>query len=379
MSVVSAKGTRNLALPPQVSGKVYGHLELVIEKVRWTTTKRFSEVEIQLKWWGESEGISVRFNSALGVSPQSQSIRYQVNTNYRLLQSYLTHCEAISAQIFSIKNKDVVGRVCIGIPVKLHNLEDPVGCVRATYPILSARNFKIGEMTVSFGVTFNTNQVLAIKTLPEKDNNKRVTFKLNEKPARKVLSSSNKENIVVVGVKKPLSVRQIKPSTLKSQNQPPSHRKPINQNAPRRPSQDSSISDATTNSSQMNYLMGRPMSRNDEAQTLSDLIVSSPAQSIIDSIDNFMIDSIKIAVNSLELNSIGLNDVRNFIDKLQNPKCIIKCAVTSKLVKAQQPSDSNFISYVFEAASQSEYSQIFSLALHLPKISVQCSNFNFMR
>lgn len=329
---VHEKKIKNLVLPPQVNGKSYGFFELSVEKIRWTTTKKFSEVEIKLNWWGESDGISFKFNS---VNSQAHSIRYQINTNYRLLQSYLTHCEPISVQIFSIKNKDTVGRVCIGIPSKLHNLEDPVGCVRGVFPILSWRNFKIGEMTVNFGVTFNTDRVISIKTLPEKENAKKVTFSLNDRPLRKVLTSSNKENIVVVGVKKPLSVRKPKLSTLNSKIF-----KPINQNATaRRSSQDSSIS---------------------EAKTSSDSTVSSTAtKSIIDSHDNFMMDSIKIAVNSLELNFVGQSEVHNFIDKLRNRKSIVKCAVTSKLIKVQQADDSNFISFVFDTASKSEYFQVF--------------------
>lgn len=318
MSAVNEKKIRNLVLPPQVSGKSHGTLEITIKKIRWTTTKKFSEVEIRLKWWGECEGISLRFNS---VNSQAQSIRYQINTNYRLLQSYLTHCEAIRGEIFSIKNKDLVGRVCIGIPEKLHNLQDPVDCVRGVFSIVSARDYKIGEMSVCFGVKFNTSQVLSIKTLPEKENSKKVTFKLNGGNKR----SSDKENFSVVGVKKPLSVRQPKASTLKIKN---------HQNAPRRSSQDSSsISEPS-----------------------SDIRVSSPStsQSIIDSNDNFMIDSIKIAVNSLELNYNGLSEVRNFIDKLHIRKSIVKCAVTSKLIKVQQADDSNFISYVFDSPSQSE-------------------------
>lgn len=342
MSVNEGK-IRNLVLPPQVNGKSHGYLELIIEKIRWTTTKKFSEVEILVKWWGECEGILLRFNST---NSQAQSIRYQINTNYRLLQSYLRQCQAIGVEIFSIKNKDCVGRVCIGIPVKLHNLEDPVDCVRSIYSILSARDFKIGEMSVSFGVKFTTSEVLSIKTHSEKENSKKVTFKLNEQ------KKSNKENISVVGVKKPLSVRPSRSSTLRSKNL-----KPLNQNAPRRRlSQDSSIS-----------------------EPLSDITVSSP-QRIIDSNDNFMIDSIKIAVNSLELNTIGHSEVRNFINKLHNRKSIVKCAVTSKHIQVHQAEDSNFVSYVFDTASQSEYIQTLKFTLHLLKnISDQCSNLTIIR
>jgi hypothetical protein len=317
---VNERKLKNLVLPPQVSGKSHGNLELIIEKIRWTTTKKFSEVEIRLKWWGECEGISVKFS-------QAQSIRYQINTNYRLLQSYLTHCEPIRGEIFSIKNKDLVGRVFIGIPAKLHNLEDPVGSLRGVFNILSARDFKIGEMSVCFGVNFTPNQVLSIKTHPEKESNKKVTFKLNDKKT----SSSNKENFSVVGVKMPMSVRQPKPSTLKSKNVIP-----INQKATRRSSQSSSSI----------------------SEPLSDIKVSTPSsESIIDSNDNFMIDSIRIAVNSLNLNCNGHSEVRKFIDKLHNRKSIVKCAVTSKLIKVQRGDDSNFISYVFDSASQSEYIQ----------------------
>lgn len=340
MSTVNEKKLRNLVLPPQVNGKSHGNLELIIEKIRWTTTKKFTEVDIHVKWWGECEGISIRFNST---NSQAKSIRYQINTNYRLLQSYLRQCQAIGVEIFSIKNKDCVGRVCIGIPVKLHNLEDPVGSLRGIYNILSARDFKIGEMSVSFGVEFHASEILSIKTCPEKENSKKVTFKFAEQ------KKSNKENIFIVGVKKPLSVRPLRPSTLKSKNL-----KPLNQNAQRlrRVSQDSSIS-----------------------EPMSDIKVStSSSQTIIDSNDNFMIDTIKIAVNSLELNTIGHSEVRNFINKLYNRKSIVKCAVTSKLIKVHQAEDSNFISYVFDTAPQSKLIQILFFVFHLPKnISDQCS------
>jgi hypothetical protein len=364
---------KNSCLPPCVTGKLHGFLKLTIENIRWTTTKKFSVVDVKLKWWGESEGISVKFNS----DTAAKTFYYRINTNFRLLENYLKHCEPIAVQLFSIKNKDLIGCVCIGIPTKLQNIEeDPVKNLKVTSSILSHRNFKIGEMTVSFGIDFNDNsmnQMISLKTRPEKEGTKHVTFKLNEQsksqPSEKKVSSSNKENIVVVGTKKPILVRNAKPlkqSTLKpkSATQPLAPQKPINHFSHRSSSapstsSSSSISTTTTNSSLINYLMGRSMSKSDEARTLNELMESSPSQSVIDELDKISlqaeeINSIKVTINALELGSLGLAEVRSFIGSLHNRKCVIKCAITSKLIKAKAD-DSNFISYVFDAASQSRF------------------------
>lgn len=320
---VSEKNNRNLTLPPQVDGKLHGYLDFVIEKLSWTTTKKFCEVEIKVNWWGQSEVdiAAIKFDSSAS-SENTKSIRYQVYTNNRLLQSYLRHCESITMQIYSIKNKTLIGRSRIPI----QGLRDSVKNLKVSSSILSPNMFKIGEINVSIRISDKTIAAIKEKYIIQKENIKGVTFK--EQSFIKE-SASNKENITIIGVKKQILPRD----AAKSTNSIGIHayQKPITH-----------TSRVTNHANSTNVLLEPSSLKNIEKELNNFNDCSNHG------------NSIKIAIIGLELNASGLELVKGFIAHLNDKKCIIKCAVSSKYFKAKSYEDSNFFSYAFDSPSQSK-------------------------
>lgn len=294
---ISEKKNLTLTLPPRVSGgKVHhGNLDLVIEKIVWTTTKKYFNVEIIVTWWGQSEEevTSIKFN--LGTS---SVLRYQVNTNYRLLQSYLRNCESITMQIFSVKNNNLIG--CTRIPIKN---QYPVKLFKVSSPILSPRAFKIGEMSVSIAIN-NDQTVSSVK-----ENVKRVTFK-----EEAFMSNSNKENIEIIGIKKPIL----------------SH-------------------DARVKTKKEVFDVYRPMTA---PPTSSNVWINSTCLQSIKNELHDDVDCIKIAIIALDFNAAGMEVLKSFIANLKDKKCFLKGAVSSKIFKSS--GDSKNLSNIFNSASQSK-------------------------
>lgn len=301
---MSEKKNSNLVLPPHVSGKLNGFLDLVIKEIIWTTTKKFREVEIKLLWWGQSEGEFRKFISGAN-SKSCLTIRYQVHTNYRLLQNYLRNCESITMQIFSIKNKNLIGCSCIPISSNLQNFKDPVQNLKITSSILSPRMFKIGELVASVRIN---NQSIS----NDSENIKRVSFK---EQSRIKESASNKENIKIIGIKKQILSRVAK--------------------------------SVTANNSR---LMTAPL-KSDNV-----LIKSSFSYNIKNEFDpNYnLADSIKLAIVAVEFNAIGIALLESFIAPLSDKKCILKCAVSPKIFKTIPSEDSKMFSYTFDTPRESK-------------------------
>jgi hypothetical protein len=104
------------------------------------------------------------------------------------------------------------------------------------------------------------------------------------------------------------------------------------------------------------------MSRVDERNFLQDLVAISPSQSIMEGINMAVVEpsskskvadkinSIRITVSQVEFNAAGQLETQNFMNMNRHQKCILKCAITSKIFKTNE--DIKMISPVFETAPQ---------------------------
>lgn len=384
MSVVSlVVSCENFSLPPKVLGKNRGYLDFVIESIHWTSIKTFSDVKICLLWWGQSEaisceGIKININkSKITEEEPLKILRYQIKTNHRLFVSYLKNCEPIKLEVYSSKTGDFIGSSKIDIPLKFH--------CRTTSPILSSRQFSLGEVVVS--MTIHQAEAMTHKISSNLgDMRIEIGDKLKEQRVLKE-HDSNKENIQVVGQKKRISFRDpkpLKPSTLhKNPKQVAPKIKPVRKitTIHEPPPQ---VQPPPTNevvkpkvytaekSSLINYLSGRPMSRVDESNILHNLETISPTESIIEGLNKpssiessttavpqtrvqlaDKINSIRITISQVEFNTAGQLETQNFMNKSRLQKCIMKCAVTSKCFKSND--DVRMISPVFETAPKRKY------------------------
>lgn len=388
---MSSSSEKLRSLPPNVfSKKVRGYLDLSICNIYWKTSKVFTDVKIKLQFWGESEGISC---SGIKIVNKSniplKSLRYQIRTNKSLFASYLKNCEPLRLEIYSSKTGDFIGSSEIKFPVKFQSIEseeEEQSC-RITSQILSTRRFSLGEVVVAIDIQHDAMTQKSSTSERTEVSGKR--NKLGSKPidldAPKE-NNFNKENIQVVGNKKRISFREpkpTKPSTLikgapkkvakerpksesKAQDPPPT---PAPSSIDKQ-SQPKSSADSTDESSIINYLSGRPMSRADEHNFLNQLATISPTPSVIESLNQIgskssapaattqpskladKFNSIRIKISLVELNSAGQLEAEAFMNKSRVQKCVLKCAVTSKCFKSNE--DIKVISTVFETAPQSK-------------------------
>lgn len=390
MSVAS----ENFNLPPKVSGRDRGYLNFAIERIHWKTIKTFGDVKIRLLWWGQSEGIScegikININKAKVPEEPLKTIRYQIKTNHRLFVSYLKNCEPIKLEVYSSKTRDFIGFSNIEVPLKFHIQDKAEQSCRVTAPILSSRQFSLGEVVISM----NIHQLETMTPrMTHKNSSSLKEAKTDELEVLKE-KDSNKENIEVVGRKKRISFRDPKPlkrSTL-NRNQRKENAKPIKSvrknptfheplsapAAPLPPPNDlqsvvKPSVEATEKSTLINYLSGEPMSRVDESNFLHNLATISPSESVIEGLNKparteattrdlertkiqlaDKINSIKITISQVEFNAAGQLETQNFMNKNRLQKCILKCVVTSKCFKANE--DVKMISPVFETAPKRKY------------------------
>lgn len=383
MSVAS-----EFSLPPNVSGRVKGHLELVIEKISWKTSKVFSDVKINVLWWGQREGafckgIVIKKSSQKSVEQEPlKTLRYQINTNHRLFQSYLANSDPLKISVYSTKTGDFVGSSKIEMSQKFLNSDEimKVQSCKITSPILSSRDFILGELMVSLKMQPAESSSMS-HNIPAKSPLKKmksiVPTVLKEK-------NFNKENIQVIGNKKKISFRDPKPSKPSTLVKGPFKAKPrklkpvhgdlrVEQGASTTTTASSASSDRNSSrklsvdlaskTSLINYLSGRPMSRKDENNILEELAAISPSQSIIEALNvietkpakpNLVqkIDSMRITISQVEFNAAGQLETQNFMNKNRHQRCVLKCVVTSKIFKSNE--DIKIISPVFETAPQSK-------------------------
>jgi hypothetical protein len=400
---------QNLILPPRVSGKLHGYCDLIIESITWTTFKTYSEVAINVQFWGSEgilcDGIKLETSHKQSKINPVLSLRYQINTNYRLFQSYLRNCEPVLLRIYSSKNRDLIATA--EIPVKLHNLKESSSNFGYSAPIQSKRNFKLGKLTGVFNINFNISEIMSIDSLciSEKQTAEHTAKSNILKKHNRALQDNkmNKCKIEIVGSKKKISHREskpFKPSTLIKTSKPNIINHNVNSKLTKKSTCTSSISEKENNKLNIeehsecnspinhskklliNYLTGQSMSISEERKTLKSINNVSPSQSILDTIEYInkkpapsmnsystseKINSVKVKVNSLEFNSYGFNEMRSFCKKLQkSDKYIIKCAVTSRMFSNK--SSCNIVSPAFDAAAYGKY---FSLHLSAPSLSSQ--------
>lgn len=377
------------SLPPNVSGRIKGHLELVIEKISWKTSKVFSDVKIIVLWWGQREGalckgivINTSNRKSIEQAPL-KTLRYQIKTNHRLFQSYLSNADPVKISVYSTKTGDFVGSSQIEISKKFLNIEEPLeeqSC-KITSPILSSRDFILGEMMVCLKMQPAESSSSMSHHIPAKSPSKKI------KPIAPTIlkeKNFNKENIQVIGHKKKISFRDPKPSKPSTLVKGPVKAKlrklkpaqeglQVEQGASTTTTTSSASSDKNSSrkssvdlaskTSLINYLSGRPMSRTDENDILEELAAISPSQSIIEALKvietkpakpNLVqkIDSMRITISQVEFNAAGQLEMQNFMNKNRHQRYVLKCVVTSKIFKSNE--DIKIISPVFETAPQSK-------------------------
>lgn len=368
-------------MPPNVNGKLRNYLDLNIETIVWKTSKAFTHVKICVSWWGQKggivcEGISIDTNKRKVPEEPLKTLHYQINTNNRLFQSYLVNCEPIEFKIFSSKTGDLIGSSKIEIPLRFHRFKEneELTC-RNSSPILSNRNFNLGEMVVSFSLQPADMKKKILSATSVRIRNK---IEATAVPS-KTLKDSNKENIEVIGRKKKLSFRDPKPrksSTLIKQSENNVKLESVGkakstQNFPKqiKPMQTNvslaAVSDLKSDqhSSLIRYLSGERMTGIDERTLLQELATMSPSESIMEALNTInteatkwkladKIDSLRVTIPQVDFNGAGQLEMQSFMNKNRCQKCIIKCVVASKIFEPHR--DVKLISAVFETAPQSK-------------------------
>lgn len=365
----------NAVLPPNVKGNTRQFLDFSIINLQWKTSKAFTDIKINICWWGESEGIlckgiKVNVNNKKIPEEPLRTIRYQVKTNDRLLFSYLRNADPVKLDIYSSKTGDFIGSSKIEIPLNFG--EERHQSITLTSQILSSRQFNLGEIFVLLELHPESQ---LIQKIPMKEcemdcmkKNKDITA-LNDR-------NGNKENIQIIGKRKKISFRE--PVIQKSSTLVPKKIKP----AKKAKDEDTATTTSTSSSkcehpinveksSFINYLSGEPLSRVDEHDALKNLATVSPSESFIESLNATKlnsaepifqnqladtIDSIRISVYQVELSLAGQRETQSVINKSKLKKCILKCAVTSKCFNS---SDDGIISPVFDNAPPSKSTLFF--------------------
>jgi hypothetical protein len=388
-----------LILPPKVYSEKHGECEFTIDAINWTTTKSFPLVDIGVHFWGEnlSEGNFFR-NIKVGDLGQKNNhkalqAKYQINTSYRLFLSYLRNCDdhnPIYICLHSSKSSELIGLARVSISKHHLSSLETNSQFKLTSQIVNSRNFKLGDLSISIAVNFDSKKktmVESIKTKSERELEKdQLSKKRKEKKTMQIVGSSK---LIVATRKEPLP----KVSTLNQQRsikiQNTIHQNRKNSTSTSKSAStlstiisdkksngankenmngDKSVTHAFTKSSIIDYLCGKSLTTSEEENILSNLNRLSPSHSLLEEINKFNcmesstnprhnsisneINSIQITINTLELNSIGFTESKYFVSKLQNAKFVYKCVITSKLFKKKE--NVNFISTVFDVASQSE-------------------------
>lgn len=264
--------------------------------------------------------------------------------------------------------------------------------------------------------SFVLENIDSVKTIAEKDVDVKNKKTLNKTPLRKKIlkplktrreEQDDKENIQIIGKKKVISFRDPipkKPSTLKLKTSSrPSSGSSVQTKSKSAYASSTSSSKSTLpisgkqiinnarndkelyinalkkkqRQSIRNFLSGMPMSKCDEDEILNEIVLASPSNSVIEDIQksewkplqpvmNFQgknlspcsnnteqNDTVFINLKDLELNDIGIFEVRNYCNQLQNSNFIVKCAVTSKSFRRNDSQD--FISSVFDTPLKSKF------------------------
>jgi hypothetical protein len=352
-------------LPPQASGRKSGEVELVINKLAWKTSKTYSNVNIKITWWGQEEGVICR---CVNINNKNQvgiaTVVYNIRTKRNLFRQYLSDSDPIEIQIYSTKTNRFIGCCSIAIPKELL-LEDSTEEIHAVRQccVFTNRCFSIGVLEISLKTTTNSLKFQSLEAMNQKEN---LNFRTT-----KSLSSKDKENLTVVGHKKKISFRNLKPL------KPPSKKSYIEVKSARHDLKTATGSSTSSNvchpqtfkplSSLRNFLDGSPLTtRDEENQILINLRDISPSQSIIESLQvplstrsNIFdgLDYINMSIQRIELSEEFQLEAQTFMNKTRSQRCVIKTIAASKSFEISRRV--KIISPVFESAPQSKLSLFF--------------------
>lgn len=245
-------------------------------------------------------------------------LSYEIRTHSGLFRNYLQNSEPIQIEIYSLKTDLLIGSSKVRIPLKIVNFEvfGDIEVAKVTAQICNTRNFNLGEL------------IMTIKLL--------YSDKSSMKPAENVILKTTAEKEVTLG-KDLLRIDGI------SMRNPGRKKKSVEEDNLLK-SVDEEIHKSKKQSI-LNYLCGKPLDKNDENQILQEIISTSPAQSIIEALEEIkpktaedrlfeLIDSIKMTVKTLEISDAGLMEVQR-LNKDQE-KFILKCFIVSSLLKSKE-------------------------------------------
>lgn len=320
-------------LPPQVRGEVSSFLDLTIG-VTWKTIKTFNQVRIKLLWWGESEGIFIEVN-AKALSPIRY--RYQICTTNSLWFTYLKHAGPypLRIEIYSSKTLSLIGTSNIHFWSSTRS--DWTQDIAIVSDVLTARHFKLGEISLNFALHPATAAV-------------QMPFAKLQK-ADPLSKSTNKENLQIIGKTKKISLRGHQTKVQTSSYNPTARSKSA-------PLKSFNYEESRENLPSKNNSVG--------VQTLKQLQCGLPEvqcsnQKFI-TLDGFSTISdnaqprkdlpflMSLAILKVNLEPSEQQRIQQFMNNSPLKKFIFKCAVTSKKIP-----DDYCLSPVFVTVPQSKY------------------------
>jgi hypothetical protein len=336
----------NLSLPPLCVGKLRGNFDLVIKNINWKTSKSFSNVKLNILWWGQKKGYcsEIEKKTKNYTSDPVKTIKYQIKTNQRLFQCYLKNCEPLSIEFYSSKTNDYIGSSKIEVFTKFQSDI----CYKISSDILSKRNFKLGEITVILKMQEIRSSKMSLKLIQTMKNEEEKRL-----PVCKNTTCSNKENVQVV-----LTTQKDYNKNLRTLNK-----------------SNTSIPDAdvegclerkfqllsncdelklTKFNSNTNikpftkYLSENPVSSVQKLEVLENLTCTLPSLKLVNSLNNDSNPKSGSLTRKFSIRIRVLEADFNFSDKLEyNYKYVLKCAMTSKIF--QTKTKIKILSSIFEA------------------------------
>jgi hypothetical protein len=332
---------KNLSLPPLCVGKLRGNLDLVINNINWKTSKSFSNVKVNILWWGQKKGYcsEIEKKSKNDVSESIKIIKYQIKTNQRLFQCYLKNCEPLNIEFYSSKTNDYIGSSKIEV---FKTFQSDV-CSKISSDILSKRNFNLGEITVILKIQEIRSSKMSLKLIQTMKNGDE-----KQLPVCKNTTCSNKENVQVVLTTKKDYMKNLRTLNKGTTSIPDGDVEGCLQRKFQLLSNCDQLKltkfDGNTNKKLLlKYFSGEPIQKLEVIENLASPSLKLVNSSTIGSNSRrgLLNRTCSIRIRVLEADC-------NFIDKLEhNYKYVLKCAMTSKIF--QTNSKIKILSSVFEA------------------------------
>lgn len=228
-------------------------------------------------------------------------MKYEIRTNSHLFRQYLQNCEPIKVKFYSLKTDLLIGESRIRIPLRLQTfqtIEDSV-FVRFSAQICNSRKFHLGDLIITMHLEYLNKG--SIKPC--------AAMNINLKTDAEMEDFHTKEILKIEGT----SIQKLPVLSKKE--------------------------------SILSYLSGEPMNRYEESHILKEIISTSPAQSIVEALEEKgpktpeeklfeLIDSLRISVKYIEWTDAGLIEMRYF--NKDDDKFLLKCFVVSELLKCDE-------------------------------------------